>query len=590
MKKILALLIMLMLTLTCFVGVMPVSAAALQIGDTFDYSEAFASYSGTDFEFGFYNYENGQYEKATGVTTGSGNAYYSVGFQSWTRYRKWASSQGLQMVYVNEYDPATDAAGFNAGDLLMCVSYHPYIRFTAPADGLYSFEADARLLANTISASQDGVQLKYITNWGNTVVKSKFYTSGEVSSFDTELFLKAGDRVYLTADPGDSSKSGNDEIIIKSYNITYKDTATVSNLTYDVARDFDKDIFPNFFEFGTIDKTTKAFTSEMSYWKSVQDDPATTEDESYYVLCDGTAAHVNGYAPQGNTYKSHLSVGKIIDDEFNRQNHASNIGKVSWKSVGDGKDKVVKFKAPYDGYYYIEYSPCRMWASANQTSRFYIMYNGIVYDQFIKRADNTPVNFKLPIYLSEGEAVYFGYDENGSTSTDNAWLDLKVTLYDGTLTDYTCAHTGGTATCSAQAICTKCGEPYGEKASTHSSTELVWTYDDDSHSATHKCCGAEAVADTAHTLNNGVCECGYGCQHDGGKIIYTVNGDTHSSKYDCCGKVVDTDVDHDFTDGDCDCGAKKPIPQTGDTMISVSVVLAVISIIGFSAYTKKKHH
>lgn len=594
MKKFLALLITLTLVATCFVGVASAADPAVQINDKFNAADAVGNEGSANFKFGFFDPENKTYTDMTYNKSGSGDGFYfTYSFTSWKSYNYdgWADSSN-QIVYIDNYAEG-DTDGFAKGQMLILTkAYYPYIKFTVPADGLYNFNAVGHFCAwpGTVD---DGVNVSLVLDSSKKAVASvNSKTNASDIEIDEDMFLFEGSTIYLMIDPSATDES--DEFLLKSFEVTFLDTATVSDLDYDVVRDFDKEIFSNFFEFGTIDKTTKAFTSEMAYWKSVQDDPATAEDESFFALCDGTDAHVNGYAPQDTTtYPSHLSVSKIIDDEYNRTHNdgalAEYIGKVSWKSV-EGKDKVVRFKAPYDGYYLVEYSPSRMWASANQSSRFYVMHDSVVYDDFIKRADNTAVNFAVPFYLDAGEYVYCCYDENDTTSYDNAWLELTVTLYEGTLTDYTCAHEGGTATCAAQAICTKCGEPYGAKSDVHSSTELEWTYDDDSHSATYKCCGGEAVADTEHVPNDGVCECGYGCEHENGQIEYTVNGDKHSSKYDCCGKVVDTDVDHDFSTGDCVCGARKPSPSTSDFAVSVSTALAVISIFGFAVFTKNRKH
>lgn len=77
------------------------------------------------------------------------------------------------------------------------------------------------------------------------------------------------------------------------------------------------------------------------------------------------------------------------------------------------------------------------------------------------------------------------------------------------------AHSGGTATCKAQAVCDVCKQPYGSvDSSNHATGTIVWTQTENTHSGVYECCGATAVAAESHTWKDGVCsECGYGCQH-----------------------------------------------------------------------------
>lgn len=47
--------------------------------------------------------------------------------------------------------------------------------------------------------------------------------------------------------------------------------------------------------------------------------------------------------------------------------------------------------------------------------------------------------------------------------------------------------------------------------------------------------------------------------HESTEVTYTDNGETHSATYNCCGGAYVTNEDHDFTNGDCACGAVKPV-------------------------------
>lgn len=75
-------------------------------------------------------------------------------------------------------------------------------------------------------------------------------------------------------------------------------------------------------------------------------------------------------------------------------------------------------------------------------------------------------------------------------------------------------HEGGIATCTEKAVCEDCNRAYGELNPDNHTGEPVWTQTETTHSSAYDCCGAEAVAEEAHTWENGVCsECGYVCQH-----------------------------------------------------------------------------
>jgi len=153
--------------------------------------------------------------------------------------------------------------------------------------------------------------------------------------------------------------------------------------------------------------------------------------------------------------------------------------------------------------------------------------------------------------------------------------------------EYTCSHTGGTATCVDRATCEICGEQYGSiNADNHTET-AVWTKTTTKHSKAYTCCGAVVVAEEAHEWEDGVCgECEYICSHTGGTATCTSmatcatcgskygnintnnhNGtvawnctDTHHTKvYACCSKVTVAKASHTFKDGICSiCGHKQP--------------------------------
>lgn len=65
--------------------------------------------------------------------------------------------------------------------------------------------------------------------------------------------------------------------------------------------------------------------------------------------------------------------------------------------------------------------------------------------------------------------------------------------------------TGGTATCKSKAVCSICGNEYGDFDSTNHEEDLVWTKTATKHKRAYECCGAVTVDEEAHDWEDGVC-------------------------------------------------------------------------------------
>ena len=199
--------------------------------------------------------------------------------------------------------------------------------------------------------------------------------------------------------------------------------------------------------------------------------------------------------------------------------------------------------------------------------------------------------------MTEGERIYT-CDECGATknepiqasghSWDQAWqhnathhwheclnADCDVKNNDSAKDGYG-AHTGGTATCTAEAICKYCHQSYGEKdPANHVGGTQEWTIRTAYvHEQKWSCCGAVIVASEAHEWSNGVCgECGYACLHDDTdknhicdiceKIISNHEDANKDHVCDYCEKVISNHEDAD-NNHICDfCG--KTISNHEDT-------------------------
>lgn len=105
------------------------------------------------------------------------------------------------------------------------------------------------------------------------------------------------------------------------------------------------------------------------------------------------------------------------------------------------------------------------------------------------------------------------------------------------------AHTGGTADCQHKAVCDVCGQPYGELDASNHTGGIRWAQTAETHQAFYLCCGAAAGAEANHSWNDGsVCtECGYGCAHTGGTATCTA-----LAVCDICGHTYGDLLPHDY--------------------------------------------
>ena len=79
------------------------------------------------------------------------------------------------------------------------------------------------------------------------------------------------------------------------------------------------------------------------------------------------------------------------------------------------------------------------------------------------------------------------------------------------------AHFGGTATCTALAVCTGCGQSYGSVNPDNHTGAVVWVQTETTHKKVYNCCQTEVSAEESHNWENGKCTvCGYPCSHTGG--------------------------------------------------------------------------
>ena len=192
--------------------------------------------------------------------------------------------------------------------------------------------------------------------------------------------------------------------------------------------------------------------------------------------------------------------------------------------------------------------------------------------------DNT---FAMPASNVTVKAVFAEHTYSGWTQNDNDTHTRACTVCGAEQNE---ACTGGKATCTQQAVCQVCGQPYGEKNPGNHTGELVWKQDADSHTQYYDCCGVVTVRQEPHEWENGKCaECGYGCTHSGGTATCTARAvcevcgqpygekdpdnhtgqeawvttaESHMKVYSCCKAVIQQSEAHIWNDeGSCSvCG------------------------------------
>ena len=68
-----------------------------------------------------------------------------------------------------------------------------------------------------------------------------------------------------------------------------------------------------------------------------------------------------------------------------------------------------------------------------------------------------------------------------------------------------CEHTGGTATCTTKAVCTICGESYGDLDADNHEGTAEWTITETTHTQKYTCCEAVEVAEGNHEGGTATC-------------------------------------------------------------------------------------
>ena len=141
-------------------------------------------------------------------------------------------------------------------------------------------------------------------------------------------------------------------------------------------------------------------------------------------------------------------------------------------------------------------------------------------------------------------------------------------------------HSGGTATCTEKAVCTHCGQSYGETdPANHTGTEQ-WTQTTTTHEKKWNCCNTVSVPNENHEWTDGVCsECGYVCQHEDADKNHIC---------DICGKTISEHKDAD-NNHICDYCNKKISDHSGGKATCIAKAVCEICKESYGSLDPNNH-
>ena len=175
---------------------------------------------------------------------------------------------------------------------------------------------------------------------------------------------------------------------------------------------------------------------------------------------------VDGYKPS----EVYIEGDKIVYPEVNKLKTRECFELLGWIRTVNEDEATITWQAEWIGIYYIYFDlDDGKWPTGNLPQEKY-------------RVDEKIEVFEFPEEWTPQRKGYV-FKEWHLIEDDNGH-------YKKYLASWECMHTGGTATCREKALCTKCGERYGELNSENHTGSEQWYYTETDHSYLWSCCGA----------------------------------------------------------------------------------------------------
>ncbi len=224
-----------------------------------------------------------------------------------------------------------------------------------------------------------------------------------------------------------------------------------------------------------------------------------------------------------------------VEHTVNGKGLVMNTQRADWNAKFDmraepGYSSAMVFTAPVEGAYgyEVDLGKCSMNGGKITVK---VMKGSAILQEILPHSVTQKFKVEGHVYLEEGEdlrIVISKYDYDSNTGGNEiAVMGFVVKEYgkytmpasssgDGSGSSSGCQHRGGLATCVNKAVCTKCGEPYGDYNKENHESTVHAHITDTAHRLVYKCCGVEEVAEGDHTYLNSKCTiCGFVCDHEG---------------------------------------------------------------------------
>ena len=412
MKKITALLLAMIVAAMC--AVTTFAAPATTAGTVYDFVANFTTAKDLGFSVISMHKVHGSLSDATEWFDGTqepGPNYKGKHLASNGALKGWGSynSDGWGVGVGLLGDTGTDVVWFTGNAI------DNVIAFTAPTDGLYSYDIEGSQYWDTnASSAKYYVKVNGEIHNNNVASFEQGKTKAETAyNFEGSVELSKGQTIQLWYDCEDSSAGDNGQITKLQIKLERQGKAPLNNqagCVYDLLDNLGNPAYASF-SLGIAEKATGNLLESTATWYNGDDD---------------TVKH----AGSGNALKG-WSI-KAVDG--NRVDMGFIDGSNLVWYPGNDHDNVIIFTAPVAGTYTYEFASESYWAVAHSTADYYVSVNGepVKAESVAVGTDKgepSRVTFTATVELNAGDTIYYATTAGDSSAGDNnKLLTAKVTL------------------------------------------------------------------------------------------------------------------------------------------------------------------